>query len=259
MTILEKILVSKKKELEERKKISPFDQLMDRVEKIEPNFLSMDKKDIQIISEIKRASPSKGDIAIDMNIKEKALQYEKGGASAVSVLTDYPFFKGSLEDMEEVVSLIKIPVLRKDFIIDEYQIYESLVYGADSILLIARILDRDTLNSLFEKAVSFGLVPLVEIFSDEDFETIKDIKNSFIGINNRNLSTFDTDLTHCIKMAEKIDKTNFPVALSGVSKVLDVEFLYKRGMKAFLIGEFLSKSERSDFVLRSMLERCNNV
>ena len=253
MSILQKIVSEKKLEIENRKNQMPLESFSGSVSPGKNRFLSKKDGKIQIIAEIKRASPSKGSIAPDLKAGKRAHQYEKGGAPGISVLTDEKFFSGSIKDLREVKKNVDIPVLRKDFIIDEYQIYESALYGCDAVLLIARILERAELNRFYDRSVSLGIVPLVEVYSDDDLEKIQDLKKSFIGINNRNLHTFKTSLENSLLMAEKLDPSHIPIALSGVLSVDDAVFLYKRGMNNFLIGEYLSRSEDPEFTLKELI------
>lgn len=243
MSILDKIVIDKRLEVEKLKKEVPVETFAENRGFSKKSFLSEDTKKLEIIAEIKRASPSKGDIAPGLDSGKRALEYEKGGAAAVSVLTDEKYFKGSLKDLLLVKEKISIPVLRKDFIIDEYQIYESAFYRADSILLIARILSEKELAKFYEKAVLFGIKPLVEVFSDEDLIKIKSLKSALIGVNNRNLSSFETSLDNCLKMAEKIHNSNTIIGLSGILSADDASYLYERGINKFLIGEYLSSAE----------------
>lgn len=256
MSILNRIVAEKRLEVDEKKKSYPIESFVNIKDKKNNFFLSREDDEVQIIAEIKRASPSKGDISPELDASEKANEYMSGGAKAVSVLTDKSFFKGSLKDLEDAKSSINIPVLRKDFIIDEYQIYESSNHKADALLLIARILTRDEMNSFYEKSVSMGMVPLVEVFSMDDLEIIKDLKNAFVGINNRNLKTFETSLDNSLKMAEELDKSHYPVALSGILSVEDAAYLHKRGLSRFLIGEYLSKAADSGAIIREIIEEC---
>lgn len=256
MSILDKIVAKKRIEIEERKSDRPLDSFIDKTGNGKDRFISRDKKSLEIIAEIKRASPSKGDIALNLNPYDKAVEYENGGAKAISVLTDGPFFKGSLNDLREVKKGVNLPVLRKDFIIDEYQIYESSFHGSDALLLIARILKRDEINALYEKALSLGIVPLIEVFSKKDLDVIKDLKSCFVGINNRNLKSFETSLDNSIYMAEKIDDSHFPVALSGVMSANDVKYLYDRGLKKFLIGEYLSGADDPSYLISKIIKEC---
>jgi len=257
MSILEKIVEQKKIEIEKLKKEKPLNLFLPEIKMGRDFFLNKESSQVQIIAEIKRASPSKGDICLNLDPEKKSKEYESGGASAVSVLTENAFFKGSMDDFLKVKKSVGIPVLRKDFIIDEYQVYESTYFNADCILLIARILEEKELINLYEKALSLKMVPLVEIYSDDDLEKIKSLKNTFIGINNRNLENFNTSLDNALFMAEKIDASNHIISLSGINSADDAKYLFDRGIKNFLIGEYLSKSENSSEKIKEILSVCN--
>jgi len=256
MSVLDKIVESKKDEVRKRKTDVPVESFVEKIRIGRNCFLTKKPDEVQIIAEIKRASPSKKNIAPDLIPEEKALQYYKGGASAVSVLTDYPFFKGTLDDFNKVKLSVDIPVLRKDFIIDEYQVYESAYYGADAVLLIAKILTKDQLKYLYNKSVELGMIPFVEIYGAEDLEKTDEIKNAFIGINNRNLQSFETSLDNVLFMSEKLDSSNIPVSLSGISSADDVYYLFKRGINNFLIGEYLSRNNDSSEKIAEIIEKC---
>lgn len=256
MSILDEIVESKKEEIRKSKVLYSLDFFKANVVKKRGFFISEENKNIQIIAEIKRASPSKGDIAPKLNPCKKAIEYKRGGADAISVLTDSRYFKGSILDYEEVKNTVELPVLRKDFIIDEYQLYESAYYFADAVLLIARILTKDELDFLYAKCLELGIVPLVEIYSDDDLNKIKDIKNSFIGINNRNLSDFTTSLDNALVMAEKVEPSNHIISLSGVNSAQDALYLYKRGIRSFLIGEYLSKDKNASEKIEEIIKLC---
>jgi len=256
MSILEKIVKSKKIEIKNRKKEKPLNSFIDEIKKGKDFFLNKNSSQVQVIAEIKRASPSKGDICLNLDPQKKTKEYEKGGASAVSVLTDFEFFKGSMDDFSKVQKAVSIPLLRKDFIIDEYQLYESAYFNADAVLLIVRILEEKELLKLYEKALSLKMVPLVEIYSDDDLEKIKSLKDCFIGINNRNLDNFNTSLDNALFMAEKIDSSNHIISLSGINSADNAKYLFDRGIKSFLIGEYLSKSENSSEKIKEILSVC---
>ena len=208
---------------------------------------------VRIVAEIKRASPSKGDIQPNLDPATVASAYEAGGAAALSVLTETAFFKGSIEDLRLARQAVHIPVLRKDFIIDPYQVYESCAIGADAILLIVRILDEASLRSLHDLARQCGLDVLTEVYDDQDLDRALAIGASVIGINNRNLSTFDTHLSNASTLARRISLPALVVALSGISSKHDVECLAKQGLSRFLIGEALVKQDDPATLLHDMI------
>lgn len=197
---------------------------------------------INIIAEIKRASPSKGDICLNMDAAKTAQAYERGGAAAISVLTEPQFFKGTIEDLKAVKAAVEIPVLRKDFIISEYQIYESAAIGADAILLIVRCLELQQLKDYMKLADSLGLDCLVEVYSKEDVANAIAAEVSFIGINNRNLKDFDTNIKNAMAISQMLKGYQTPVAASGIEGPDDIELNKAYGISNFLVGESIVRS-----------------
>lgn len=195
-----------------------------------------------IIGEIKKASPSKGQFVKDFQPVEIAKQYAAGGAAALSVLTDEDFFRGSLEDMKAARAAVNIPVLRKDFTIDEFYVIEAAAHGADAILLIAAILETNQLREYRELAREFSMDALVEVHDDQDLSRALDSGAEIIGVNNRNLRTFEVKLETSLKLAEKIPDHVVRVAESGISSSADVQKLAAAGYSAFLVGEHLMLS-----------------
>jgi indole-3-glycerol phosphate synthase len=194
-----------------------------------------------IISEFKRKSPSKGWIFRDAEIERIVPSYAASGASALSVLTDEPFFGGSLKDLKTARALTDIPVLRKDFIIDVYQIYQARLFGADVILLIAAALTVRQTVSLAAKARELGLEVLLEIHSEQELEHISD-RVDVVGINNRNLSTFHTDTQASFDLGEKIPPEFVKISESGISDPSTVKALREAGFRGFLMGENFMKT-----------------
>ncbi|AXF54892.1 indole-3-glycerol phosphate synthase TrpC [Salicibibacter kimchii] len=195
---------------------------------------------IGLIAEIKRASPSKGMLAENLDVVERAKAYEAGGADAISVLTDGPYFQGSIMDLIAVKQAVNVPVLRKDFIVDERQIEESARIGADAILLIASILEPGHLKDMAEMASAVGLETLVEVHTEEELNRLLDVYTpSLIGINNRNLQTFTTDTTQTRALSASVPVDSFIVSESGIHSPEDAAAVTKAGAKAMLIGERL--------------------
>jgi indole-3-glycerol phosphate synthase len=209
--------------------------------------------DIRIIAEIKRASPSKGDIRPDLDAAQYAAAYERGGAAAVSILTDSHWFKGGNDDLILARQSTKLPVLRKDFIISTYQIYESAFIGADAVLLIARILSKNQIMEFLELCGTLNLDTLVEIHTDDDLEKIQDTRARLIGINNRNLSTFETDIGRSMELAAQLTPHQIPVALSGINNRIAIEQIARTGIYNFLIGESIVRSSDPERFIRSLL------
>lgn len=214
---------------------------------------SMNQSGVRIIAEIKRASPSKGDINLHLNPAKVATTYQEGGAAALSVLTEPSFFKGSQADLKAARSSVSLPVLRKDFIIEPYQVYESAAIGADAILLIVRILDDETMHSLYKLARELGLDVLTEVFDEEDARRATELKATLIGINNRDLSHFKTDINHAARIARLLPESASIVAASGIHSSADIELNLKCGIRRFLIGEALVKEDDPVTTLREWI------
>ncbi len=198
----------------------------------------------KIIAEVKKASPSAGKIK-EVKPEEQAKIYEKAGAIAVSVLTDKNFFNGSLEDLEKVRDAVSLPLLRKDFVIDEVQILEAKAFGADIVLLIVRILERDKLKKFIELSKELGLSPLVEVFSLEEAKVALDAGAEIIGINNRDLDTLKVDINLTKELAPKIKElgARFVISESGIETREQILELMNYQVDAFLIGTSIMKSD----------------
>lgn len=197
---------------------------------------------VNIIAEIKRASPSKGDIRPDLDAAEMASRYAAGGAAAISVLTDETFFKGRLDDLAAARHATRLPVLRKEFIISRYQVYEAAVAGADAILLIVRILTPDKLFQLYRVCREVGMDALVEIHTPAEARLVAESDIRLIGINNRNLSTFDTDIALAMELAALLGPHQVPVAASGIAGPDDVRNNLAAGLFNFLVGESIVRA-----------------
>jgi indole-3-glycerol phosphate synthase len=197
--------------------------------------------DIALIAEVKKASPSAGIICKDFDPVKIAEEYEAAGASCLSVLTDEKFFQGSLDYLRQIREAVKLPLLRKDFIIDERQILEAIEWGADAILLIVAILSDEQLQKFHSLAVDAGLAVLVEVHDEIELERALKISPQLLGVNNRDLKTFKVDLATTEKLAKKIGAEKILVAESGIHNRADVERLKKCGAKAILVGESLSR------------------
>ena len=206
-----------------------------------------------IIAEVKRKSPSRGVLREDFDPIMMASIYEKNGAAAVSVLTDREFFGGSDSDLVGIRREVGLPLLRKDFIIDASQIFESRMLGADAILLIARILDEGSLKSFLETAGSLGLSALVEVHDRADVGKALAAGAEIIGINNRNLATFSTDIRTTLDLLEVIPRGKIVVSESGINSRHDIELLASAGAHAFLIGEALVKEADPAAKLRELM------
>lgn len=197
---------------------------------------------IQIIAEIKRASPSAGVLKASADAVGQAKAYEQGGAACLSVLTDERYFLGSLQDLEAVRRVVRLPVLRKDFVIDPYQVLEARAAGADAVLLIAEILDDIQLSSLLAEIQRWGMDALVEFHRPENIPRILDSGADLVGINNRDLRTFETNIGHTLELASKIPPHVCLVSESGIRTREDILRLQQAGVKAVLVGETLMRS-----------------
>jgi indole-3-glycerol phosphate synthase len=208
-----------------------------------------------IIAEIKRASPSKGALAMDMDPLELAGVYEENGAAAISVLTERAFFHGSPEFLQEIKIEVGVPVLRKDFILEPIQVYESAALGADALLLLTNVLDRGQLRALLLLTRSLGLEALVEVHTPEEMENALAAGADLIGINHRNLRTFEMDMDRALELAPLAPPGVTLVAASGLKSAADLARLEEGGIRAFLIGETLVTSGDPGAKLRELLGR----
>jgi indole-3-glycerol phosphate synthase len=243
--ILTKIIERKKEEIIEAKTKVPQSEMRRKAITIHgqrPFFQKLKQPGINIIAEIKRASPSKGPIHIDLDPTYLARAYENGGAAALSVLTEKHFFKGSFQDFKLARAATSLPVLRKDFIISDYQLYESAVLGADAILLIARCLSEHLLTELIALSNELKMDALVEIHTAHDLEIATRAGAELIGINNRNLQTFQTDINTAMHLVSLLKDYQIPVAASGIQNREDIEKNLDFGLNNFLIGESLVKA-----------------
>ncbi len=244
--ILNKIIEEKKKELKNSKSSDSLQEVRKKVGDAENNRgfkKSLANDSINIIAEIKKASPSKGIIREDFNPVEIAKIYQDNGAVAISVLTDKNFFQGDIQYLNQIRKSVSLPLLRKDFIIDEYQLYEAKAFGADAVLLIAAILDKNQLSEYLGLSKEIGLENLVEVHSFKDLEKTIYCEAEIIGINNRDLQTFEVSLKTTFDLAKEIPGNKVIVSESGINTHVDILSLQKSGVNAFLIGEALMKEK----------------
>ena len=207
---------------------------------------------IHIIAEIKRASPSKGVIRNNLDPAATAEAYQKGGASAISVLTEDHFFKGGVDDLKAAKQASTLPILRKDFTLSTYQIYESAVIGADAVLLIVRMLSKNQLKDYLALCNELSLDALVEVHSAEDIDIMEGSPARLVGINNRNLKSFDTDIGNAMKLVAGLRPGQIPVAASAIRGRDDIEKNRKVGIRHFLIGESIVRSDDPAAFIRSL-------
>ncbi|MCF6148232.1 MAG: indole-3-glycerol phosphate synthase TrpC [Candidatus Kuenenia sp.] len=247
MTILDEIYHYKLSEVAANKKHAPVELLKANIQHRTPakpfgQVLKTNGK-INIIAEVKKASPSLGIIRKDFNPLEIAQMYESNGAVAISVLTDEKYFQGSLKYLTDIKKTVHLPILRKDFIVDSYQIYEARSAGADAILLIAALLSAEEIESFLEAAEKLGMDCLVEVHSAVELEKVLQTKATIIGINNRDLKTFITDLNITFQLKAQIPEDKIVVSESGIKSRSDMLKLLENGIHAALIGETLMKSD----------------
>lgn len=262
-TILEQIVEQTEIDLEKRKRKVSFRDFesFDWFERERRAFGESLKKDgtVSIIAEIKKASPSKGIIRKDFDSRRIAVQYREGGASALSVLTDQPAFQGSLDYLSQASEEVDIPVLRKDFIIDPYQVKEARAYGADAILLIATITEGNQLQELMHAAREFGLECLVECYSEEDLKQIDFEDIQILGVNNRDLKTFEVDLHRGVVLLKSAPEGTILVSESGLSSAKDLKFLFDHEIHAALIGEYFMKQPDPGKAVELLLNALNGL
>lgn len=253
-TILDRIIAFKKVEVEKRKNFTPLKSFIDKIPGGKINFKkALNKKDISIIAEIKRHSPSKGILRDNFDHIGIAKTYEKGGASAISVLTDSKYFWGNNNHLIDVKKSVNLPVLRKDFIIDEYQIYQSAYIGADAILLIAKVLKLKELASFLDLAKELNMACLVEVHSKEELQKVFATSAEIIGINNRNLENFQTSVEHSLTLKKSIPERYITVSESGIKKREDILVLQESGFNSALIGESLIKQSNIEKKIKELL------
>ena len=213
---------------------------------------ALDKKDIAFICEIKKASPSKGIIAGHFPYIQIAGDYEKAGADAISVLTEPDFFMGKDEYLKQISCKVSVPLLRKDFIIDKYQIYQAKILGASAVLLICSLLDTEKLKEYINICRSLGLSALVEAHTKDEISSAIKAGAGIIGVNNRNLKTFEVDIQNAVRLRQYVPKDILFVAESGIKTAEDIDALRKAGVNAVLIGETLMKSYSKKEMLDSL-------
>lgn len=261
MNILEKIIAHKKGEVTERKKNVPIAAL-EQYEDFKKLPLSLkaflkEESKVGIIAEFKRASPSKGIINDKADVVEVTANYTRFGASGISVLTDENFFKGSLNDLDIAVKN-QVPVLRKDFMIDEYQVVEAKAHGASVILLIAACLSPTEVKTLARFAKNLGLEVLLELHDESELNHICSYVD-LVGVNNRNLKTFSVDLDQSIRLAEKIGSDFLKIAESGINSAENIQYLKQHGFAGFLIGEYFMKQENPGQAFQHFVKALNAV
>ncbi|MCF0191340.1 MAG: indole-3-glycerol phosphate synthase TrpC [Marinilabiliaceae bacterium] len=258
MNYLDKIIASKIEELKYEKSVLSVDELKDMISNMPPTtpFAESIRVRNGIIAEFKRKSPSKGIIHNDISPRDVVPYYEKAGVSAVSVLTNREWFGGEIKDLKDASESVGIPILRKEFIVDSYQVYEARAFGASAILLIAAVLERSQARDLAAIAKELGMEVLMELHGEDEFGYIVD-GVTVAGINNRNLKTFEVDLEHSVRMSRMLPDELPKISESGIRSVDDMRFLRERGgFDGFLIGEnFMCSSDPG----RACIEFCKSI
>ncbi len=248
--ILQKIIARKKQEIEAALEITPYNTMMETAyeDRTTRDFFQAlkDKADLKqtaVIAEIKQASPSKGLLRKNFNVTDIAKSYEKYGATCLSVLTDKDYFQGDDKYLAEARSAVTLPVLRKEFIIEPYQVFQSRVLGADCILLIAACLEDQRMEDLAMLAISCHMDVLVEVHNLEELKRVQTLRLPMIGINNRNLKTFKVTLQTTIDLLDAIEDDTLVITESGILNAQDVKLMQEHNIHAFLVGEAFMRQE----------------
>lgn len=262
MNILETIIAQKRKEIEQRKKQTSLAELQQgpfyRHDTLSLKKFLLDENRTGIIAEYKRKSPSKGVINNCSSVEEVTSGYASYGASGISVLTDEPFFGGTLADLQKAAILNKIPLLRKDFMIDMYQLHEAKAYGASVILLIAANLTVQAVKELAREAKNLSLEVLLEIHNEQELEHICD-EVDLVGVNNRNLKTFEVSLEQSVRLSTSIPPDKIKISESGIHTVDNIQYLKSHGYQGFLIGESFMKEKDPAAAFASFVEALKSV
>jgi indole-3-glycerol phosphate synthase len=255
LNVLERIVASTREELERRRRATPLADLeaaLERRPESRPFGEALARPGISLIAEHKRRSPSAGVLREGASVGEIAAAYERGGAAALSILTEPAHFGGSLEDLREAVAATELPVLRKDFIVDRYQLYESAAAGADAILLIVAVLDHDELYELHREARGLDLDVLVEVHDEDELERALDVDADILGINNRDLGDFSVDIERTYELLSDVPAGKTVVSESGFTTREQLEDLDRVGVDAVLIGETLMRASDVEAACRSL-------
>ncbi len=259
-SILDKIVHHKLGEIEAAKRRQSIEKLRSQIHDVPPplDFLAAltmgdQASKVSLIAEVKKASPSKGVIRQDFDPVEISIAYAESGASCISVLTDEHFFQGSLDYLRRVRAAVAVPLLRKDFILDEYQVFEARAAGADAVLLIAECLLPDRIKLLHELIDGLGMTALVELYDSKNIPAVLACNPKLIGVNNRNLNTFEIDLMHSIRVKQSLPDNIALVSESGIFTSADVKLMHDNEVDAILVGESLM---RSDDIRSAVHELC---
>jgi len=256
MSVLDSIIAGVREDLAARR--LPMAQLLEALEVAPPVkdcLPALLTDEISVIAEVKRSSPSKGALATISDPAALAASYEQAGASVISVLTEQRRFGGTLNDLDQVRRAVELPVLRKDFMVDEYQFYEARAHGADVVLLIVAALSKNQLDDFLHLSRELGMRALIEVHTQFELESALDISSEIIGVNSRNLKTLDVDTQVFSQLIPQIPKHIARVAESGISTRSDVEFAHENGATAILVGEALVRSDDPKVAMAQLLGR----
>ncbi len=244
--VLAEIVDHKRKEIALAQEARPFADLITQLSEAPPirDFASQLRRSypLGVIAEVKKASPSAGIIREDFHPVEIAKTYAAHGAACISVLTDERFFQGHLNFLYAIRKAVDLPLLRKDFILDRYQIAEARLAGADCVLLIAECLNEDELRDLYHYTHELGMQALIELYEESNLERVLDLEPELVGVNNRNLRSFETDLWHSIRLRRRVPEGSLFVSESGIRNSEDTQLLMNNGIHAILVGESLMRS-----------------
>lgn len=258
-TILDRIAEKTKEDLGRRKREITFRDLesMAQYEKIRKDFRQAVRQTntVSIIAEVKKASPSKGIIREDFDPVQIADSYIRGGASAISVLTDKPFFQGDLTYLSDISVISPVPLLRKDFIIDPYQIKEARAFGADAVLLIVSMYDGDQLAELLSATKEHGMHALVECYEEEELLSLPWEQVEIVGVNNRDLRTFQVDLHRGVEILDRAPEHVVRVSESGLQNHNDIGYLYQHGIHSALIGEYFMRQKKPGAAIEKLMKK----
>jgi indole-3-glycerol phosphate synthase len=254
MSVLDSIIEGVREDLAARRKpLAQLQEAMDSAASVRDPLETLLRNELSVIAEVKRSSPSKGALATIADPASLAEQYENAGASVISVLTERRRFGGSLADLDAVRSRVNIPILRKDFMVDEYQFFEARAHGADVVLLIVAALSKSQLIDFHQLAEGLGMRSLVEVHTHDELERALEISPRIVGVNSRNLKTLDVDAGVFAELLPIIPTDVVRVAESGISTRAEVEFVQSNGASAILVGEALVKSSNPELAMRELL------
>ena len=254
MSVLDSIIEGVREDLAARRKpLAQLQEAMDVAAPVRDSLKTLLSNELSVIAEVKRSSPSKGALATIADPASLAEQYENAGASVISVLTERRRFGGSLADLDAVRSRVNIPVLRKDFMVDEYQFFEARAHGADVVLLIVAALSKSQLTDFHQLAEGLGMRALVEVHTHDELERALEISPRIVGINSRNLKTLDVDAKAFAELLPLIPTDVVRVAESGISTRAEVEFAQNNGATAILVGEALVRAANPELAMRELL------